>query len=712
MRTLIVLACLCAPVLAQTTWYVDAGGVPPGSGTASDPYTSIQYAIERPSTQNGDTLLVAAGTYAERIDFTGKAVVVTAATAERPVIDAQGTGSTVAFRTGEGPGSVLVGFELRGGSGTDLGGETHGGGLLILGASPRVIDVVVADNEAARGGGVAVLAGSSPTLGRLHVEENTATQGGGIYVAGGTVTLSESAVDDNSTVPGASAPEGAGVWVGAGGRLVVRGGSVSRNASGACGFGGGLAVRGATAELHQVVLERNHAGTTVCPGSGGAVFNDGLLEAQGCTFQSNGNVLPGAELDSLLSGGAIHTEPGASSTVRRSSFRQNQARHGGAVAGEAVYVDCVFLRNNACFIGDHTGRGGAGVGGTYERCTFDDNWACGEGGAVAEGRLVDCEVRANDSLALGGPLAPQGGGLFGGEAHGTLFVDNRAVANGSPFISQGGAAVAERLERCVFARNQATRGGAALLVAGGEMVHCTVAHGDARFGGAVAADGPASIRSSILWKNGHAPLEGPLAVSYSIVEGGYPGTGNLASDPLLWGPASGDGHVLSGSPSIDAGDPADPNDPDGTRADIGAVPFDPGYLGDPSPFCEPLAICAPSIGFQGTPSVGGPDDFRITAEGVGDSAVAYLAWSPVPAGFPLYSDALCIGSPRFPVGVATATADGSGCGGEVDFPVPQSYLASQGRFAGDKMYVQIRYRERFFPSSVSGTAALEITLHP
>lgn len=56
---------LLAPAAAaQTTWYVDAAGVPPGSGTAVDPYVSIQYAIDQPTTLAGDTLRVAPGTYA------------------------------------------------------------------------------------------------------------------------------------------------------------------------------------------------------------------------------------------------------------------------------------------------------------------------------------------------------------------------------------------------------------------------------------------------------------------------------------------------------------------------------------------------------------------------------------------------------------------------------------------------------------------------
>lgn len=51
-----------------------------------------------------------------------------------------------------------------------------------------------------------------------------------------------------------------------------------------------------------------------------------------------------------------------------------------------------------------------------------------------------------------------------------------------------------------------------------------------------------------------------------------PGTGNLASDPDFI--AVGEYKLRSTSYMINAGDPSLPNDPDGTRADIGAFPYD------------------------------------------------------------------------------------------------------------------------------------------
>jgi len=68
---------LGAPVLAQTTWYVDVNGVPPGTGTQLDPYVSIADAHAAATTVDGDTLSVAPGVYVEgTLDLTKRIAVV------------------------------------------------------------------------------------------------------------------------------------------------------------------------------------------------------------------------------------------------------------------------------------------------------------------------------------------------------------------------------------------------------------------------------------------------------------------------------------------------------------------------------------------------------------------------------------------------------------------------------------------------------------
>lgn len=59
------------------------------------------------------------------------------------------------------------------------------------------------------------------------------------------------------------------------------------------------------------------------------------------------------------------------------------------------------------------------------------------------------------------------------------------------------------------------------------------------------------------------------AVRFCALSEAWPGTGLLTADPLFVAPASGDFHLQAGSPCIDAGDPAFPLDPNGSRTDIG-----------------------------------------------------------------------------------------------------------------------------------------------
>ena len=69
MKRLVALVLLAPLGAAQTTWYVDLNGTPPGTGASSDPYTSIQFAVDQPGTISGDRLWVRPGTYVENVDF-------------------------------------------------------------------------------------------------------------------------------------------------------------------------------------------------------------------------------------------------------------------------------------------------------------------------------------------------------------------------------------------------------------------------------------------------------------------------------------------------------------------------------------------------------------------------------------------------------------------------------------------------------------------
>ena len=64
---------------------------------------------------------------------------------------------------------------------------------------------------------------------------------------------------------------------------------------------------------------------------------------------------------------------------------------------------------------------------------------------------------------------------------------------------------------------------------------------------------------------------GNVNISYSLVDRGWSGTGNINADPLFVDAENGDYHLQNSSPCIDAGNPdAQYNDIDGSRNNMGA----------------------------------------------------------------------------------------------------------------------------------------------
>lgn len=178
-----------------------------------------------------------------------------------------------------------------------------------------------------------------------------------------------------------------------------------------------------------------------------------------------------------------------------------------------TFVNCVFSNNGTDF-----GSGGAvhcdtASHPTFVHCTFSNNKAA-RGGALdivdrSSATIIDC-----------------------------LFHDNSATGQGGAIFFTGPAL---NVSNSTFARNSAAESGA---------IHN------------LSSAGTASLTDCIVWSNGSIALGGPgdFVVTFSDVEGGWPGMGNIDGDPRFAAGPDGDfylGQKAAGqqknSPCVNAG---------------------------------------------------------------------------------------------------------------------------------------------------------------
>ncbi|MBN1343640.1 MAG: right-handed parallel beta-helix repeat-containing protein [Phycisphaerae bacterium] len=173
-------------------------------------------------------------------------------------------------------------------------------------------------------------------------------------------------------------------------------------------------------------------------------------------------------------------------------------------------------------------------GATIYRCLITQNTG---GPAIfcyqASARIEACLISRNDSTSnLSGALFAFESNIV---ARNCIFTDNCGAGGGGLL---GGGAVVTCAEGNVTISN------------------CSIAMNKALFGSGgyvVSGDPGLVIVNSIIWGN-HATdtISGNPTITYSNIQGGYPGEGNIDADPLL-SPVLDDLHLMPGSPCIDAG---------------------------------------------------------------------------------------------------------------------------------------------------------------
>ncbi|MHC4696777.1 MAG: right-handed parallel beta-helix repeat-containing protein, partial [Planctomycetota bacterium] len=165
-------------------------------------YDCIQDAID--TANAGDEIVVEPGTYNETIDFLGKAITLrSSGGSDVTIIDATGIGGSVVTCTpGLGLDTVLDGFTITGGTGTDVSGSRRGGGMYNYVSSPTVRNCTFHRNSAYTGGGM-YNSSYSPMIADCTFSENTADYGAGMYNYFSSPTVTSCTFSENTaTVTG------------------------------------------------------------------------------------------------------------------------------------------------------------------------------------------------------------------------------------------------------------------------------------------------------------------------------------------------------------------------------------------------------------------------------------------------------------------------------------------------------------------------------
>ncbi|MBN1815719.1 MAG: right-handed parallel beta-helix repeat-containing protein [Sedimentisphaerales bacterium] len=398
-------------------------------------------------------------------------------------------------------------------------------------------------------------------------------------------------------------------------------------------YGGAILCSGASPTIRGCVLADN-----VSSNNGGAIHLVNAANAQiiDCTIRNNSCQAAGA-------GGGIFVN-NASPVIRGCLIESNQSgmnNHGGGIYclsnGNATIERCVICSNTSSaqwggglfvnasspvltddiLTGNHAGIHGGGIAiynnssPKIERCRIDDNTAGSNGGGIvfdgAGGTVIDCSLSSNQATVSGGGIAFQNN-CQASVSRCTVF-GNMASSGGGLYATAAGAS--PTISSSLIVVNYASSAGAGLFSnwAYPKLVNCTMAGNvsDGVGGAFCNYQYAPTLTNCILWGNTPTANSGPATITYSDVQDGYTGAGNLNSDPLFANPLYGDYHLLEGSPCFNVGNNAAAGIPTmdrdsktrilGAAVDLGAYESGPNILYVPQQYGTILAaIDAASVG--------------------------------------------------------------------------------------------------------------------
>ena len=174
----------------QSKWYVSLdGNISTASGSNSDPFSSIQAAINFAS--DDDSIFISNGTYVENVKFRTSAVHLIGEDKINTIIDGSNTGSVISIAEPTSGNSSIKNLTVKNGSGT-------------LDGWPGVNGPV--------GGGIFAKY-NNVSLNNLILRENSATYGGGIFIQTNEGLEADLIIKDVNFENNSASGESSAAWI-------------------------------------------------------------------------------------------------------------------------------------------------------------------------------------------------------------------------------------------------------------------------------------------------------------------------------------------------------------------------------------------------------------------------------------------------------------------------------------------------------------------
>ena len=460
---------------------------------------------------------------------------------------------------GASDSSQLAYCHLTHGSATGGYSDNHGGAIYCSNSSPTISRNTISSNSANYDGGGIYCYSSSPFIRSNTISGNSADGGGGIYC----YYYSNPTISNNTICENTASYSGGGIKCNLVSNPIISGNTISGNSA---YYGGGIHCY----YYSNPTISNNTICENTASDRGGGIY---------CNWESTNPIISGNTISS------------------------NSANYGGGIY-------CYYYSNPSISGNTISGNSADNGGGIY--CHWhSDPTIIGNtisGNSTNYGSGIYCDWKSDPIISgntISGNSANYGGGIYCSSHSDPTIIGNTISENSAN--SRGGGIFCYRSSPSISGN--------------------TISSNSAFSGGGIWCNynSNPTLLNCILW--GDNPQEiylysgSIVQATYCDIQGGWHGTGNIDADPLFVDPTLGDYNLQWPSPCIDSGNPYWVyNDPDGTRADMGAYYYDYSALSvDLSlvPFQIPVQI----------PASGGSFDYYLFVTNAGADSLPVDLWS-------------------------------------------------------------------------------------